>query len=161
MEDFGLGLIMEDIILKELPEEEYFEESQWPMIASDPEDQVEERNLVDGSAASKEDPSDEVEEENNNDEIVELLTEIRDSLKEGESNDERDMEFVQRNDSSDSISDSNVSDNSVESVVSVNSILNKPIEEYTVSESFLFFISISLFIGGIVILIKKGLPRWR
>ena len=56
------------------------------------------------------------------------------------------------------VSDNNVSDNQI---ISVNSIMDKPINDYTVSESLLLFMALSLFIGGIVVIIRKGLPICR
>ena len=56
------------------------------------------------------------------------------------------------------VSDNNVSDNQI---ISVNSIMDKPINDYTVSESLLMFMALSLFIGGIVVIIRKGLPICR
>lgn len=96
-----------------------------------------------------------------NNEIVELLTEINDNLKEIKDV-KRDMVTLQGNDCPDSVSVKHVSDNQAEYLtLSENNILTKPINDYTVSESFLFVISIVLIFGGIVLIIKKGLPRWR
>lgn len=44
--------------------------------------------------------------------------------------------------------------------VSDNSIMDKYLSDYSVSEALLLFISISVFIAGIVVIIKKGVPRW-
>lgn len=48
-----------------------------------------------------------------------------------------------------------VSDNSV----SWN-IINKPLNEYTVSESISTLIFLELLVGGIIYLIRKGIPQW-
>lgn len=44
--------------------------------------------------------------------------------------------------------------------VSENSIMDKYLYDYSVSEGLLLFITISIFIAGIVVIIKKGVPRW-
>lgn len=44
--------------------------------------------------------------------------------------------------------------------VSDNSIMDKYLSDYTVSEALLLFISVSILIAGIVVIIKKGVPRW-
>lgn len=44
--------------------------------------------------------------------------------------------------------------------VSENSIMDKYLSDYSVSEALLLFISISILIAGIVVIIKKGVPRW-
>ena len=56
------------------------------------------------------------------------------------------------------VSNNNVSDNQI---VSVDNIMSKPINEYSVSESLMMFLALSLFIGGIVVIIRKGLPSCR
>lgn len=44
--------------------------------------------------------------------------------------------------------------------LSENSIMDKYISDYSVSEALLLFISISILIAGIVVIIKKGVPIW-
>lgn len=44
--------------------------------------------------------------------------------------------------------------------VSENSIMDKYLNDYSVSEALLLFISLSILIAGIVVIIKKGVPRW-
>ena len=53
----------------------------------------------------------------------------------------------------------NVFDNQIVSVS--ENIVNKPINEYSVEESYLFLIFISLFIAGLVYIIRKGIPKWK
>ena len=59
----------------------------------------------------------------------------------------------------DSIRTGNVSNN--QAVVVSDNIIDKPINEYTTIESYSFLIFISIFIAGVVYLIRKGIPRWR
>ena len=75
-----------------------------------------------------------------------------------EDDNNRNIEEVRDSNSLDSVSGNDVSDNQV--VIVSDNIINKPIKDYDVKESYMFMIFISLFIAGIVILIRKGLPRW-
>lgn len=142
---------------------EYFFEDNFTEADPATEIQVEERNLDEAAESAPENISDSVSDNSvSSNEIIELLTEINNNLKEIKSYDERNLVKVQGNDSSDSIPVKYVSDDQAEYLtVSENNILTKPINDYTVSESFLFVISLVLIFGGIALIIKKGLPRWR
>lgn len=59
----------------------------------------------------------------------------------------------------DSIRSGNVSDN--QAVVISDNIIDKPINEYTTLEGYSFLIFISMFIVGVVYLIRKGIPEWK
>lgn len=58
-----------------------------------------------------------------------------------------------------SIRSGNVSDN--QAVVVSYNIIDKPINEYTTIEGYSFLIFISMFIVGVVYLIRKGIPKWK
>lgn len=45
--------------------------------------------------------------------------------------------------------------------VSESNIINKPINEYNVEEGLLLMLVVGLFIGGVVLIVKKGVGRWR
>lgn len=47
-----------------------------------------------------------------------------------------------------------------EETVSINNIMNTPLSDYTISESYSFLIVLGLLIAGTVFLIKRGLFRW-
>ena len=59
----------------------------------------------------------------------------------------------------DSIRSGHVSDN--QAVVVSDNIIEKPINDYTTIESYSFLIFISIFIVGVVYLIRKGIPKWK
>lgn len=40
-------------------------------------------------------------------------------------------------------------------------IMDKPLNDYTVTEALLCFIGVALLVGGVVYVIRKGLPLWR
>ena len=152
---------MDDINLYEINTNEYNQEEEETAIGSAgaAENQADEGSLVEAATADPEQMSDEIQD---NQEIVDLLNQINDNLEDIKNNDIRNMETLSKSDSDSSDNGSSESDNSVEYLtLSEDSILTKPINEYSVSESMLLFISLSLFIGGLVILVKKGLPKWR
>ena len=47
-----------------------------------------------------------------------------------------------------------------EETVSVNNIMNTPINDYSISESYSFLIVLGLLVAGTVFIIKRGLFRW-
>lgn len=150
---------MEDLILYDEIEENVPEQ-----IATGSEPAIDEvqddEGILDESAGS--DPEQVVLSEGNNDEIVEKLEEINESVKELNENVLRNMD--ENKNVSSNVSDDNSNDNNDEIEylsVSENTIMDKPISEYTVTESLLMFISLGILIAGLVLIIKKGVPRWR
>lgn len=104
----------------------------------------------------------EIVEDNSNEEIVLQLEQINENIKELKEDVIRSMEESTRDNSNVGDDTGNVSDNEIEYVtVSEDNIMLKPINEYTVTESFLFMIAGILLMAGIIILVKKGVPRWR
>ena len=57
------------------------------------------------------------------------------------------------------LSDNDIVEDQEESV-SVNNIMNTPINDYTISESYSFLIVLGLLVAGTVFVIKRGLFRW-
>lgn len=129
------------------------------------EDQASEGSLVDDSFIVSEDGSEEEEnlaevtEDPSSEQIIELLKEINENVKGLKEDENGRAEPLQ--DSAVRGSDDPVVLRNMETVSVSENILTKPINDYTVSESFLFFISLAVLVSGVVILIKKGLPRWR
>lgn len=75
---------------------------------------------------------------------------------------ERLLSVTSDNSIRDSVHINNVSDNQAESItVSESSIIDKPINEYNVQEGLLLMIVVGLFMAGIVLIVKKGVGRWR
>ena len=75
---------------------------------------------------------------------------------------ERLLSVTSDNSIRDSVHINNVSDNQAESItVSESSIIDKPINEYNVQEGLLLMIVVGLFMGAIVLIVKKGVGRWR
>ena len=73
---------------------------------------------------------------------------------------ERNVQVIANITVSPSISDNNVSDNQTVTTVSSDGIMTKKISDYSVTESLMLFISLALFVAGLVVLIRKGLPKW-
>lgn len=75
---------------------------------------------------------------------------------------ERLLSVTSDNSIRDSVSVNNVPDYKAEHItVSESSIIDKPINEYNVQEGLLLMIVVGLFMGGIVLIVKKGVGRWR
>ena len=75
---------------------------------------------------------------------------------------ERLLSVTSDNSIRDSVSVNNVPDYTAEHItVSESSIIDKPINEYNVQEGLLLMIVVGLFMGGIVLIVKKGVGRWR
>lgn len=94
--------------------------------------------------------------------ILEELTRLNE--KENITNEylERILSVTSDNSIRDSVSVNNVPDYTAEHItVSESSIIDKPINEYNVQEGLLLMIVVGLFMGGIVLIVKKGVGRWR
>ena len=91
------------------------------------------------------------------DQILSVLNEINEKIGVLE-NDDRDSEPVQVVISSDNFRDNNVSDNQITSVS--DNIISKPLNEYTVSESLLSLLVVSVFVAGLAYVIKRSVFRW-
>lgn len=117
------------------------------------------------SGIDEEDPEEQLEEdpeEKLEEEVEEQLEEEQEELKEenkeeGEKNDIFQVSNVQTDfylsDDLERISDNQI-------VVVSENIINKPLNEYTVSESLQLYIFISLFVAGFVILVRRAVLKW-
>lgn len=82
-------------------------------------------------------------------------------IKENENN-EQYFEELLRVYSVGGISDNDVSDNQNEYItVSEDNIMNKHINDYTVTESLLLFIVLGILFGGFVALVRKAVYKWK
>lgn len=135
--------------------EEYISSSDIEIV-EDPqyfEDSIVDTNTFDSESSSVSDNS-----------IDELLNEIRDlnyNIERSLYNDDRIIELLERSPVLDSTFRNDLSYNQIESIVSMNSIMDKPINEYDVSESLMLMILLVMFVGIVYFAIKKGVPRWR
>ena len=110
-------------------------------IVIEEEKEEEEKELIkDNSGDNKEDPE----------------TVIKESEVKNDTGNNTEVEIF---DILDSIRSGNVSDN--QAVVVSDNIIDKPINDYTTIESYSFLIFISMFIVGVVYLIRKGIPKWK
>lgn len=96
------------------------------------------------------------EEKLEDDSIKEEEEKIEENLEEGGENE--DISEILR----DIIRDGNDSDNVLRDyTISVNNIVDTPINDYSITEGYLFLIFIVMFIGFLVFIISKGVPKWR
>ena len=91
------------------------------------------------------------------DQILNVLNEINEKIGVLE-NVDRDPEPVQVVISPDYLRGNNVSDNSIISVS--ENIIDKPLNDYTVSESLLAFVVVAVFVAGLAYVIKRSVFRW-
>lgn len=98
-----------------------------------------------------------VEKDTGEDQLLNVLNEINEKIGVLE-NDSRDSEPVQVVISPDNFLYNNVSDNQVISVS--DNIISKPLNDYTVSESLLAFLVVSVFVAGLAYVIKRSVFRW-
>lgn len=104
--------------------------------------------------ASQEDDIEVIQEE---DQILNVLNEINEKIGDLE-NVSRDPEPVQVVVSSDSIPVKYVRNN--DSLSLSENIINKPLNNYTVSESLLAFVVVAVFVAGLSYVIKRSVFRW-
>ena len=97
------------------------------------------------------------EKEDSEEQILNVLNEINEKIGVLE-NVDRDPEPVQVVVSSDNLRSNNVSDYSIISVS--ENIINKPLNDYTVSESLLAFVVVAVFVAGLAYVIKRSVFRW-
>ena len=104
-------------------------------------------------------------------EYSQIVEEVENILSENEVEDEREQNqpnyiILYSNDTynSNSYQTVGLSENDIvedqEETVSVNNIMNTPINDYTISESYSFLIVLGLLVAGTVFVIKRGLFRW-
>ena len=75
---------------------------------------------------------------------------------------ERIYERSYRTVSDDSVSDGDILDDQHEYItVSEDNIMNKHINDYTVTESLLLFISLGMLFGAFVLLVRKAVYKWK
>lgn len=107
--------------------------------------------------SQEEDPEVIQDEDPEEDPVLNVLNEINEKIGELE-NVNRDPEPVQVVVSSDSLFSSYVSDNNIVSVS--QNIIDKPLNNYTVTESLLAFVVVGLFVAGLAYVIKRSVFRW-
>ena len=109
--------------------------------------------------------------EEDQEEYYQIVEEVKNILSENEVEDaseqnQPDYIILYSNDTYNNNSYQNVglSENDIldyqEEAVSVNNIMNTPINDYSISESYSFLIVLGLLIAGTVYVIKRGLFRW-
>ena len=100
---------------------------------------------------------------------TEVLKAIETTLKTISENQVREMEIYERiyersyrPVSDDSVSDGDILDDQHEYItVSEDNIMNKHINDYTVTESLLLFISLGMIFGAFVLLVRKAVYKWK
>lgn len=107
------------------------------------------QTIEDNKFSENEDPEE--------DQILNVLNEINEKIGVLE-NVDRDSEPVQVVISPDYLRSNNVSDNSIISVS--ENIINKPLNDYTVTESLLAFVVVAVFVAGLAYVIKRSVFRW-
>ena len=108
--------------------------------------------------------------EEDQEEYDQILEEVENILSENEVLDETEQDkpnyiILYSNDTynNNSYQTIGLSDNEVEEqeeTVSVNNIMNTPINDYSISESYSFLIILGMLVAGTVFVIKRGLFRW-
>lgn len=94
--------------------------------------------------------------------ILEELQTLNERVEESNVYLERLLSVTSDNSIRDSVSVNNVPDYTSEHItVSESSIIDKPINDYNVQEGLLLMIVVGLFMAGIVLIVKKGVGRWR
>lgn len=136
-----------DILLEEVGSLEYYGND--PVSAEMPHNVTEEEIEEDSEVIQEEDPKE--------DPVLNVLNEINEKIGELE-NVNRDPEPVQVVVSSDRLFSSYVSDNNIFSVS--ENIIDKPLNDYTVTESLLAFVVVGLFVAGLAYVIKRSVFRW-
>lgn len=137
---------MEYFLDSETVVEDITEESQQTIPAEQVEEDPEETLEEDPEGKSEEDPDEKLEED-----PEEKLNE------EGKKNDVFQISNVQT-DIYPSYDLERISDNQI---VAVNeNIINKPLNEYTVSESLQLYIFISIFVAGFIVLVRRAVIKW-
>ena len=141
----------DEIILEEGGSVEYYEYSEnEPNIRTDQgSDVVNFQTIEDNTITEQEDTEE--------DSVLNVLNEINEKIGELE-NVDRDSEPVQVVISPDNLRSNNVSNNSIISVS--ENIINKPLNDYTVSESLLAFVVVAVFVAGLAYVIKRSVFRW-
>lgn len=130
-------------------EEDITEESQVTAPADNVEEDPEEKLEEDPEEKLEEDPEEKVEEDP--EEVKESYTE------EGKKNDVLQVSNVQTDlYTSDDLE--RISDNQIVAVS--ENIINKPLNEYTVSESLQLYIFISIFVAGFIVLVRRAVIKW-
>lgn len=105
----------------------------------------------------EEDPEVIQEEDPEEDQILNVLNEINEKIGVLE-NDDRDSEPVQVVISPDNFRCNNVSSNEIISLS--ENIINKPLNNYTVTESLLALVVVAVFVAGLAYVIKRSVFRW-
>lgn len=96
----------------------------------------------------------------------EELKEVEEVEKEKEEEKEDVKRDIERNDN-EILRDYSVSSDGVvdiynnQAVIVSDNVIDKPLNEYNTSEGYQFLIFISMFIVGLIYVIRKGLPRWK
>ena len=141
----------DEIILEEGGSVEYYE-------YSENEDNIRtDQGLYKENSQTIEDNKIPENEDSEEDQILNVLNEINEKIGVLE-NVDRDSEPVQVVISPDYLLSNNVSDNSIISVS--ENIINKPLNDYTVSESLLAFVVVAVFVAGLAYVIKRSVFRW-
>lgn len=139
----------EEIILEDDTfEYNEYSENEYNIRTDQDSDEVNYQTIEDNFSAEK-DPEE--------DQILNVLNEINEKIGVLE-NVDRDSEPVQVVISPDYLRSNNVSDNSIISVS--ENIINKPLNDYTVSESLLAFVVVAVFVAGLAYVIKRSVFRW-
>lgn len=109
--------------------------------------------------------------EEDQEEYTQIVEEVENILSENEVENEAEQNqynyiIFYSNDTNNSYSYQNVgvSENDIlddqEETVSVNNIMNTPINDYSISDSYSFLVVLGLLMAGTVYVIKRGLFRW-
>lgn len=145
---------MEDILINEpvYPNLEYQDIQEYIFDTVLSEDSTVSENVVSDNIIKLEDQEQLTEWEHN---FIDSLNGIVERMEnvDGDNTPEYGADSVSDNDNNNVLND--------QAVVVSDNIINKPINEYTVQESYLFLIFISLFIAGLVYVIRKGIPKWK
>lgn len=141
----------DEIILEQGGSVEYYEYSEnEPNIRTDQDSEDVNFQTIEDNTITEQVDSEE-------DQILSVLNEINEKIGVLE-NVDRDLEPVQVVISPDNLLSNNVSDNGIISLS--ENIINKPLNEYTVSESLLAFVVVAVFVAGLAYVIKRSVFRW-
>lgn len=146
-------IILEDSVSVDPYYYEYdeYSENEYNIRTDQGSDEVNYQTIEEDTIPVQEDQEEEV------DETVLILNDIKEELGDikDDLRDNQEDRMVDRSVRSDHVV---LSDNAI---VSVNSIIDTPINEYTISESILTLIFVGLFVAGMALVIKRSLFKWK
>lgn len=154
----GEVLMNDEIILEDSEsvdsyynEYDEYSENEYNIRTDQGSDEVNYQTIEDDTIPEQEDQKEEV------DETVLILNDIKEEL--------GDIKDDLRDNKEDRMVDSSVRSDPVllsdNAIISVNSIIDTPINEYTISESILTLIFVGLFVAGMALVIKRSLFKWK